>query len=60
MIDVLAWALLIYVLVSLLLSRLIANDGGDIPEVLYVGWGWPVIIIIAIGRVCRDVYRGSD
>ncbi len=57
MIDVLAWALTLYLLISLFLSRAIANDGGDIPEVLYVGFGWPIIIIMAIGEVCRDWYR---
>jgi hypothetical protein len=57
MVELLAWALILYIIVSFFLARAIANDGGDIPEVLYVGFGWPIIIIISIGVVCRDWYR---
>ena len=57
MIDVLAWALLIYVIISLLLSRAIANNGGDATTVLYVGFGWPIILIITIGTTCLSYYR---
>ena len=56
MIDLLAWALILYIIVSLFIARAVANDGGDLTAMLYVGFGWPVIIVIAIQRVASDYY----